>query len=328
MDTSSTPTPANIAESTPAAANTNVESAEPKGQSKTVPDEPWRKVKHKMKSAGAVEEVDYDELVKRAEKYQGSEKRLAEASRKEKEIESEKKRLERLRDPKNEDFEDLIELIGFDKAKKFADRLVWDQIQWDELSDAEKRRIIAEQERDSLKSDLDKRNAADQKKERERLFTEADRVITEEIERVLTDARSQGLSVADIPEAKDLIIDEMLAYIAYMDKMEAEGLPITTPPPSHEDVLRTIQGRYDTSSSAYIKRLSVEKLMTLLTKEQLTALRQAEIDQLYAPIPGYQGRSKPQKDQSEKETPRRRTGEKPKMKTDDFFKTMDKRFGG
>jgi hypothetical protein len=297
------------------------------GQGKPQADEPWRKVKHRMKSAGEIEEIEYDELVKRAEKYQGSEKRLAEATRKEKAAETEMKRLQKLRDPKDEDFNELIELMGFEKAKKFADRLVWDQIQWDELSDVDKKRILAEQERDALKSDLDKRKADDQRKEQERLFSEADRVITEEVTRVLADAKKQGLSVADLPEAKDLIIDEMLAYISYMDDMEAKGLPIKTPPPSHEDVLRKIQERFDTSSSAYIKRLSVEKIMSLLTKEQLQGLRQAEIDQLYAPIPGMtQGRSKT-KEEITDDAPRRK-GEKPKMKTDDFFAKMDKRFGG
>lgn len=291
------------------------------------PDEPWKKVKHKYKAMGEEHEVDYDELVKRAEKGHGSEKRLAEAARKEKEIESEKARLKKLRDPSDEDFTDLIELMGFDKAKKFADKLVWDQIQWDELPDHEKKRILAEQERDEAKSKLSKREEEDQRRQQEQLFVEADRVINQEITRVLADAKKQGLSVADMPEAKDLIIDEMLAYINYMDEMEAKGLPIQTPPPSHEDVLRKIQERYDTSSGAYVKRLSVEQLMKVLSKEQLSALRQAEIDQLYAPIPGLQGRStKTQTDDIPTDRPSRKAERI--MKTDDFFKRMDKRYGG
>lgn len=289
------------------------------------PDEPWKKVKHKYKAAGQEYEVDYQELVKRAEKGHGAEKRLAEASKKEKEIEGEKARLQKLRDPNNEDFNDLIDLIGFDKAKKFADRLVWDQIQWSELPDHEKKRILAEQERDEVKSRLSEREDRDKKQQQDEMYRQADKVISDEITRVLSEAKKQGLSVADMPEAKELIIDEMLGYINYMDEMEAKGLPITSPPPSHEDVLRTIQERYDSSSSAYVKRLSAQQLMKLLTKEQLSEMRQAEIDQLYAPIPGLQGRSEKTQKSDTPKPPRKADRA---MKTDDFFKKMDKRFGG
>lgn len=288
------------------------------------PEEPWKKVKHKYKAAGQDYEVDYDELVKRAEKGHGAEKRLAEASQKEKTVQE---RLKKLSDPANEDFQDLIELIGFDKAKKFADRLVWDSIQWDELPDHEKRRILAEQERDEAKAKLSKHEQEVQTKQKQQAYAEADRVISEEISRVLAEGKKQGLSVSDIPEIKDMIIDEMLGYINLMDECEAKGIPIQSPPPSHEDVLRKIQSRFDTNSSAYVKRLSTEQLMKVLSKEQLSALRQAEIDQLYAPIPGHQGRSK---NSQRDDTPQRPSSDKSarKGKTEDFFKRMDERYGG
>ena len=291
-------------------------------QQQNQPEEPWKKQKHRYKAAGKEYEVEYDELIKRAEKGHGAEKRFQEASAKEKAFEE---RMKRMRDPSNEDFSDLVEMIGFERAKKFADRLVWDSIQWDELPEHEKRRILAEQERDEAKSQLTKRQKEDEERAKQQRFAEADRVISEEISRVLADAKKQGLAVADIPEAKELIIDEMLAYINYMDECEAKGMPIQSPPPSHEDVLRKIQERYDTSSSAYLKRLSVDKLMKVLTKEQLSALRQAEIDQLYAPIPGYQGRSKKQ---AQDDTPPRPSRKPNKMTTDEFFRKLDERYGG
>ena len=280
----------------------------------------WKKQKHKYKAAGQEYEVDYDELVKRAEKGHGAEKKFADASKIEKEMKS---RLEKLKDPQSEDFDELINLIGFEKAKKFADKLVWEQIQWDELTDHEKKARIAQQRADEAESKLKSYEEKQQGSEKALMSQQAMQVIDTEIKQVLEAGRKEGLSVADIPEATELIIDEMLAYLEYCDEQDKDGKPIRQAPPSHRDVLQKIQEREDLRSSANIKRLSVEQLRKVLTKEQLSQLRQSEIDQLYAPTQPA-GRSTKQTIENNDSRP---SAKKKVMSTNDYFKNLDSKYG-
>jgi hypothetical protein len=151
-------------------------------------------------------------------------------------------------------------------------------------------------------------------------------VIDTEIKQVLEAARKEGLSIADMPQATEMIIDEMLAYLEYVETEEAAGRPIRNSPPTHMDVLRKIQEREDSRSGAYMKHLSVEQLMKVLTKDQLSALRQAEIDQLYAPTRGN-GRAPNKGDASPTERSSRNQKFQ-KLKTEDYFKKMDERYRG
>lgn len=308
-----------VATPTPPSSSTDVQAQENVGLEPEIPE--WKKQKHKYKSNGQEVEVDYDELVKRAQKADGLDKRLAEVAKQEKTI---KARLEKLKDPQADDFDELIELIGFDKAKKFADKLVWDSIQWDELPEAEKKRRLAEQRAESAEEKLNRIESEKAEAEQKQISQQAMQVIDQEIKEVLAAAKLEGLSVADIPEATELIIDEMLAYLEYVETEEAAGRPIRNSPPTHMDVLRKIQEREDTRSSAYMKHLSVDQLKKVLSKEQLSALRQAEIDQLYAPT---QRTGRAPRDSSP--TDGSSSSRKPqKTRTEDYFKKMDERYGG
>lgn len=288
--------------------------------------EPWRKVKHRYKAAGGDVEVDYDELIKRAQKADGADKRFQEAAQKEKDA---KTRFEKLKDPNSEDFDELIELIGYEKAKKFADRLVWDQIQWDELPEHEKKRLQAEKRAQKSESELEqiKSKAAQQEVEQNRITAMS--IIQKELDTVIALGQKDGIAVANLPkdEIEEMICDEMANYLEWMESEEKAGRTIKTPPPSHEDVLRKIQERYDQRSDVYVKRLSVDQLQKLLTKEQLEGLRQAEIDQLYASTPAPRGTKQTQeidpfeRRQSPKKQDRR-------MRTEDYFKKLEQSFGG
>lgn len=282
----------------------------------------WKKQKHRYKSNGQEVEVDYDELVKRAQKADGLDKRLAEVAKTEKEI---KARLEKLKDPQADDFNELIELIGFDKAKKFADKLVWDSLQWDELPDHEKQRRIAQHRAETAEQKLQRLEDERAEAQQQQMNQQAMQVIDKEISDVLAAAKKEGMPIADNPAVTEMIIDEMLAYLQYVETEEAAGRPIRNSPPTHMDVLRKIQDRENNRSSAYMKHLSVEQLMSVLSKEQLAALRQAEIDQLYAPT---RGNGRAQKQGFDQSPQQRSSKTQQKLKTEDYFKKMDERYRG
>jgi hypothetical protein len=287
--------------------------------------EPWRKVKHKYRSAGQDVELEFDEIIKRAQKADGADRKFQDAAAKEKEL---KARLEKLKNPDAEDWDDLIDLIGFEKAQKFADKLVWDKIQYDELPDHEKKRLQAEKRAEKSESELQQIKDREAEREKQAITSQAMSIIQNEIGAVLKLGKEQGLPAADIPEIEELIVQEMIDYLEFMDREETAGREIKTPPPSHEDVLRKIQERYDQRSDVYVKRLSVDQLKKLLTKEQLAALRQAEIDQLYASTPAPTRGTK--QNQTEEIDPfERRQNKKPerRMRTDDFFSKLDQSFG-
>ncbi len=323
------------------ATTTNAESTPAEGHAEQVKntdppaEEPWKTVKHKIKAAGKEQELSWDEIIKKAEKAEGADIRFREAAEKEKkaaekekEIDALKRKLNKAKDPSDEDWNDLIDLIGFDKAKKFAQRLVWDQMKWEDMTDEQRELIQAKYDADQRKAKLKDYEEREAQRERDQLRQQSMAIIQKEIDDVLAKGRAEGLPVSDIPEIQELIVDEMIAYLEMMEEAEANGHKVPAPP-SHEDVLRTIQDRFNKRSDVYVKRLSVDALKTLLTKEQLEGLRQAEIDQLYAPIPN----SGPKQSKSQQEIdPFDERRAKPKkqertMRTDDFFNRLEHAIG-
>lgn len=301
-----------------------------------VPANPFKGTKHKYKAMGREVEVDYDELIARASKADGADAKLRQAAELRKKTDADlshykkiEERFNRLKDPSAEDFDDLVEIMGEEKARKIAEKLVWKQIEWDELS-PEKQDAIKEKRRaDDAEKKLKSRD--EQEAEKVRLVNQkkAYQIIDKEIGDAIAEAKADGISVADMPEMIEGVVDEMIAFLEYVEDCEEKGIRISRPPPSPKDVIRKLQSRYDDRSTAYLSRLPIDKIKSMLSKEQLAAIRQSEVDQLYAPIPksGTQ-QQKPDKDAIDPfaaEKPTKKNNRR--MKSDQWFAAMEKKIG-
>ncbi len=284
------------------------------------PTAAFRAAKHKLKVNGKEEELDYDKLLERASRVSGADEKFKRAS----EIE---KRYERVKDPNAENFDELVELLGYQKATKFARQLVLDEMKWDELTEEQQDAIIARRE-----ADLSKKKLSEYEEREKSARIEAERgaaleIVDREVGDALAAARAEGVPVADLPEIVEQVVDEMIAYLEWYESEEKEGRRPSRPPPSPKDVIGKLQGRYDERSGAYLKKLPVEKLKSLLSKEQLSALRAAEINDLRSPIP--RGTKTPDdKGSIDPFQEERRPRESRRMKSDDWFTQMNKKLGG
>lgn len=284
-----------------------------------------RAIKHKYKANGQEIEVDYDELLTRASKGDGAEKKFNEAHRMRQELEQ---KLGRLSKSDADNWEDLIEVIGWEKARKFATTLVQKEIEWEELSDSDKERILARQEAQEAKSKLEQYESREKQTQLQQHQEQAVSIIDQEVSAALAAAKAEGLSIADAPEIVEGVVDELLAYLEYVDREEAAGREVKNPPPSAHDVVRKLQARYDERSSSFVKKLSADALRGMLTPEQLSALRQMEIDGLHG---STLSRATPQREKFDSIDPFS-TSDKSKKpsrraKSDDWFAAMDKRLG-
>lgn len=298
------------------------ESALPKKTEET-PVEPWRQVKHKYKANGKEIEVDYDSLIKKAEKAHGADLRFQEASKKEKEA---KEKFAKLQDPNEENWEELVDTLGFDKALKFAEALLYDDMQWKKLSPEQQDAILTKKENQKLKKQIEEREAAERAREKARFDAIAIDLIDKEVGEALDEAKAAGVPASQLPEVVELIVDEMLAFLEYADEQEKIGQPIARQAPSPKAVLSKIQKKYDERASELLKRMPVEDLKKILTAEQLSALRQANIEKLQSNFNfGAKGDGKKPKDIFDEKPSRSKANRR--MKTDDFFSMMDKKFG-
>lgn len=318
------PTPAEVSANTPPENQPPTEKMEGDGGDAGDDVEPWKKVKHKFKAAGEVHEVDYDELVKRAEKAVGAEKRLAEAARKEKEIEARLNKLQTV-----ETFEDVVDLFGGDeRARILAEKFVWEKIQHEEAEakltpeqkkarDAEKKAAEAEQKLKDLEE-------ASRKKDQEAQSSIAAELINREVDTALKEAEEAGLPPEDVPKFLEDLFENMILHLEYLEDCEEAGVPPSKAPLSPRDVLRKLQDKHSERSTTWLKRLSAKELKSLLSAEQLEELRRAEVEQLIQPSTQNRATRKQSSNVEPVNPFTQKTEDKRKPNTKDWFSQMDK----
>jgi len=286
--------------------------------------EPWRKVKHKYKAAGEIVEVDYDELVRKASLADGAEKRLYQASKKEKEI------LARLDSVKNaKSFDDIVDLLGGDdRALTLAEEYVWNKLQYEKLP-PEKKEALAEKKRaDQAEKELADLKAMDESRSKAERDSRASEIINREINDAISEAQKAGLSPEDVPEYVERMVEGMILHLEYLEECEAEGIPPSKSPPSPRDVLRKLRDRDSKKAQGFLKNLSAKDLKQMLSAEQLEALRAAEIDGLYSSTP-MRTKQEPKTNEKPVDPFEEKTAAKrSKPSTDEWFKAMEKRYNG
>lgn len=319
-----------VADTSPLTANENSTEANATEQiTETV--EPWRKVKHRMKSLGEVEEIDYDELVKRAEKAMGSEKRLAEAARKEKEIQGKIDKMKTV-----EDLNEIVDLMGGEaRARPLLEKFLWDKIQAEESEaklspterEAKKRADEAEKKAKDAQDRLDALDKAAKEENTAASRNKANAIINNEINEAISLAEKEGLSPEDVPYMVEQLIENMLVHLEYLEDCEAADLAPTKSPLSPRDVLRKIQDKHSDRSRSWLKKLSAKDLQALLSSEQLDGLRRSEIEALTQPSTQNRATSKQNKKSDAPVDPFTQPKEtRKKPNTKDWFSAMDQRY--
>lgn len=299
-------------------ADENLQTTDSADTSQTEP-----KPKYKYKSNGIEKEAELEELLSLASKADGADQKFKEAAEAKRQIKNLEARLGKLSKADSDNWEDIIETVGWDKAQKFANTLVRKQLEWEELNQDQRDRILEQQEGEDAKARLRDYESREHQARATQERSLAIDLVDKEVSAALAAARAEGLPIADAPRFAEQVVDELLAYLEYLDREEQAGREITVPPPNALDVARSLQQKANESTSAYVRRLKTSDLRSMLTPEQLRELRQADLDDLYAPIPRESKR--PAKDDAinpfdTSNNPRRK-------KSGDWFKAMEQKLG-
>lgn len=295
------------------ATKTPVDPSESKPKEDPKPD-PLRAVKHKIKSNGKELELDYDELVRKAQLADGSYERLAESAKYKKEADEIRAKIN------SGKMEDLLDLIPLDHLLEISSQIQKTQLELQGLSQDEIDLMLYRQEAESAKAKLQQIEDEKVNSERETQSMRAFQIIEQEIVGVMEEAKAQGVPLADLPDIGIEVVDELLAVLTMVEEEEKAGRRYTGKVPTAKDAFEKIQSRYQSRLDTYLQKHSPDKLLSMLTPEQKKALRQASLDDLYGdtPRPGVQQRNELQAPASQSSKP---------MSMNDYFKQKEQIYG-
>ncbi len=261
-----------------------------------VPD--FRKHKHKLKINEKEQDLDYDTVIKLAQKGAGADEVFRRASEKE-------KKMAALLDRAKEGDLDWIEEIAGPKAREWAERRILREIELQEMS-PEKRELMAERaKREKLENDNKTREERDRDAQMEGLRGAAAQEIDTKID--------EAFKAARLPMTPSRI--ERVAQ--YLDASLSTDGALLDP----AKALARVQTEMRSDAREVLESLSPAELREFLPKKVLDAIRKGDIEDARSADPmrrsTQNGQARPLSDAKQK-----------RMSTDDYFNKLEKKFGG
>jgi hypothetical protein len=272
----------------------------------------WKKQKHKLKIDKEELEVDYDELVKRAQLSSGAEKRMLEA----KGIKESFNKLIKDGQKDPEVILNLLEKLGHNVDSIIEERL-WNKIQREKMTPEERQR---EDERAELARLRAEREAIESEKKRGEESAKEQAVgtqIEDNVEQVfrLTGIKPTPRSVARVAEVYHAIINAKIAKAA---ELEADGMEVPeylTVPPTPEEIAKQVRQYHDASIVDLLDGVDIGEAVErgLITKDLLERINKYQLSKAQKNLPGFNA-SKPAGSEPAKPKARNQT------KLSDFFR--------
>ncbi len=262
-----------------------------------VPD--FRKHKHKLKINEKEQELDYDTVVKLAQKGASADEVFRKASAKEKQLAGYIDRA------KQGDLGWLEELAGDEQMAKWAEKKLLKIIELQEMS-PEKRDFLKEKaRREQLENDLKSRDERERDAQMETIRGQAAQEIDVKID--------EAFKAARLPMTPSRI--ERVAQ--YLDaSLSTEGALLDP-----AKALARVQTEMRSDAREVLESLSPAELREFLPKKVLDAIRKGDIEDARSADPmrrsTQNGQARPLSDAKQK-----------RMSTDDYFTKLEKKFGG
>lgn len=266
-------------------------------QGETVSEAP-KPDRYKLKVNGKEVEKTIDELIRDAQKGVAADEKFQQAASLAKKY-SAYEQMERAIESGK--IEPLIEKLGHDKFREFAENYLIDYLEYQQLPPEKKEALQYRRELEAAQKQL--REIEDSKKEaeiaqhRERALAEID----DEIASVLKEAGKKPT-----PYLVARIAEQMLASLQSREDAD----PRSVAKSAYSRAVKSLEN----DVSEYLGNLTVEDARKVLPKELLDALRRSEVELVRSQDPM---RSR-QTNQKTERAPRK--GEKVRMSTDEFFK--------
>lgn len=295
--------------------------AEPASQAEaqpTTPAEPkpidplaeFRGKKIKQKVDGQELEVDLEEIIKAYPKISAADKRFMEAASIRKQVDGLLKNI-----TEAQDYQSLVKLMGKEKAEKFAEDLLLEKINYEQMSPEQRRAFELEQENKTLKSREEEAKRARLEQERAAIRAQAVQSIDTEISAALKE-----LGKKPTPRLIARIAEQMLVSLeAGEEGLDEMGNPIPRKRMPARDAMTRTLSEFQAELREYIDGLSVEEARKVLPKTLLDGLRKADIDKVITP---FHSRSVKPSEEKPKSTNKKHN----KMRSEDWFAAMESKF--
>lgn len=261
----------------------------------------YKSTKHRVKIDGNELEIPYEELLSGYQLNKSSKTRFDEAAKMRKGVEDFVSRL------KEGDFSVLEDFVPKENIRNWAEKELTEYVQWEELPEYEKKRIIAEQERDKYKRQIETREQKELEEQRIHVENQASEEIDNEISEAIEILRKS--SGFEVPVTAELVQD--IARLMLSQLQEGNDKP------SAHEATKKIWDRYRKKFGTYVSSLSSADLRGILTPSQLKALRNEELENAMSSMPTNIRQIKSE------EKPRK---QREKQDVNDFFAKMDKKY--
>jgi hypothetical protein len=257
--------------------------------------------KRKVKIDGVEQEVEVDTVLKDYQKFKAADKRFQEAASLKKQADQIMQMVEKGKTAG--DLSSLVDQVGEQNFRKYAEKWLWDKIQFEEMPEEKREAILnkqradrAEAEAKSLKDSIEQEKISAQKSQ---AYQEIDREISEAI---------KGLGRKPTPRLIARLAETMAASLSNEDGERLDA----------KSALQRTVSEMNSDLREYVTQLSAEEAIELLPKETLDAVRKLLVANAQTQV---QNRTRQQASQAP--APKR-----PKsMTTDEYFKNLERRLG-
>ena len=278
------------------------ETEQPPKEAAEVPS--YRGTKHKVKIDDKEEEILYEDLIRDYQKGKAGDKKLREAAQLRQQVE------QVLQNLKSGSHQNLVKLLGKQQAKKLAEELLLEEIEYDELPDHEKKIRNLQKEKDALEKEKQEQETQRQTLERQRLEQQVGQQLEQEIVQAI-----QASKFKVSPRLVGRMAEVMDAYIT----KTKQRLPAA-------EALKIVRGDIPNDLNAYVDSLSDDELtgyIKSLPKRLMDAIRKGDVQTVLSQTSVSKGR-----DQSENPPAKKSKESDRRMSTDNWFDKMEKRFAG
>lgn len=218
----------------------------------------FKGTKHKVKVAKEEREIDYDELVRGYQMAQDSQRRYQEAQKMAAQAQAVNQALEK------GDVRFLVQKLGPEKARAVFEDYLIQQLEFDNLPEAEKRAKLLERENQKLKSAAEKAREAQDRERYQGVVEKAHAELDQEIAQALSDAGGKPT-----PRLVIRILDEIEARISAKDTRISAA----------DAKKKAVAGIYQ-DIAEYLPLLSADELLNIIPKDVVEKLNQRQVEQV------------------------------------------------
>ncbi len=261
----------------------------------------YRKIKHKLKTNNREEELDYDEVIRRAQKSSAADEVFRSASAKEKKL------ADLIDKSKKGDLAWLEEMVGDEPLTKWAEQKLLKMIERQEMSPEQRELLEERARREKLEGELKSR----EDQETETRQTQLRHQVAESLDGKINEA----FKAASLPMTPGRL--ERVAQYMHASLGTPEGT-LLDPAKALERVKSEIQS----DARELLEGMTVEELSAFLPRKLRDALRLADVADVRA-------QNDPMRRPTQDKDNRRLSQTKQKrMSTDQFFNQLERKLGG